>query len=154
VKESGVCLGTLIKSSQFSKKMLERTNMAIVLCSSEPRLKKIIAEAGFKELSLNKILAKALLEKDKAIRSFFVADEVMKIVLSIQGPVFLTDYEMLFDPRYNIDVLRLFCELSRRTKIVIKWCGTLDDNHLVYATPAYSDFHSYNIHDYDITCVI
>jgi hypothetical protein len=87
--------------------MLERTNMAIVLCSSEPRLKKIIAEAGFKELSLNKILAEALLEKDTAIRPQFVADEVMKIVSSIQGPIFLTDYEMLFDPRYSIDVIRL-----------------------------------------------
>jgi len=134
--------------------MLEKTNMAIVLCSSAPRLKKIIAEAGFKELSLNKILAAALVKKDTAIRPQFVADEVMKIVSSIQGPVFLTDYEMLFDPRYNIDVIRLFYELSRRAKIVIKWCGTLDDNHLAYATPAYKDFHSYNIHGYDITCVI
>ena len=147
-------MGTLIKSSQFSKNMLEKTNMAIVLCSSAPRLKKIIAEAGFKELSLNKILAETLVKKDTAIRPQLVADEVMKIVTSIQGPVFLTDYEMLFDPRYSIDVIRFFYELSRRAKIVIKWCGTLDDNHLVYATPAYRDFHSYNIHDYDITCVI
>jgi hypothetical protein len=147
-------LGTLIKSSQFSKKMLNNANIPIVLCSPAPRLKKIIAEAGFKELSLNKILAEALIKKDPAIRSQFVADEVMKIVSSIQGPIFLTDYEMLFDPRYNIDVIRLFYELSRRAKIVIKWCGTLDDNHLVYATPDYSDFHSYNIYGYDITCVI
>jgi len=147
-------LGTLIKSSLFSKKMLEKANLPVVLCSSAPRLKRIIAEAGFIELSLNKTLAEALLEKDIAIRPQFVTDKVMKIVLSIRSPVFLTDYEMLFDPRYSIDVIRLFYELSRRAKIVIKWCGTLDDNHLVYATPAYSDFHSYNIHDYDITCVI
>jgi hypothetical protein len=134
--------------------MLEKTNMAIVLCASAPRLKKIIAEAGFKELSLNKILAEALVEKDAAVRPQFVSDEAIRIVTSIQGPVFLTDYEMLFDPRYRIDVIRLFYELSRRAKIVIKWCCRLDDNHLVYATPAYRDFHSYNIHDYDITCVI
>ena len=92
--------------------------------------------------------------KDALLWKGLSVDEVMKIVSSIQGPIFLTDYEMLFDPRYSIDVIRLFYELSRRAKIVIKWCGTLDDNHLVYATPAYSDFHSYNIHDYDITCVI
>lgn len=78
----------------------------------------------------------------------------MKIVIATQAPVFLTDYEMLFDPRYNIDVIKLFCEMSRRVKIVIKWCGTLQDNRLVYATPAYKDFHSYNIYDYDIICVI
>ncbi len=153
-KRVGGCLGTLIKSSQFSKKMLEKTNMAIVLCSSAPRLKKIVAEVGFKELSLNKILAKALVKKDTAIRPQFVADEVMKIVSFLQTPIFLTDYEMLFDPRYNIDVIRLFYELSRRAKIVVKWCGTFDGNQLVYATPDYRDYHSYNIQDYDITCVV
>jgi hypothetical protein len=64
-------------------------------------------------------LAEALVKKDTAIRPQFVADEVMKIVSSIQGPIFLTDYEMLFDPRYSIDVIRFFYELSRRAKIVI-----------------------------------
>lgn len=147
-------MGTLIKSSQFSKKMLEKTNTPIILCSSAPRLKKIIAEADYQELRLNGLLAEALVKKDAAIRPQFVSDEAIRIVSSIQGPIFLTDYEMLFDPRYSIDVIRFFYELSRRAKIVIKWCGTLDDNHLVYATPAYRDFHSYNIHDYDITCVI
>lgn len=147
-------MGTLIKSSQFNKEMLKKIATPIVLCSSAARLKKIIAEAGFKDLSLNKILAEALLEKDTAVRPQFVSDEAIRIVTSIQGPVFLTDYEILFDPRYTIDVIRLFYELSRRVRIVIKWCGTLEDNHLVYATPAHRDFHSYNIQDYDITCVI
>lgn len=147
-------MGTLIKNSKINIDTIKKTTIPIILCSSAPRLKKIITECNYQELSLNKLLAKALVKKEVSIRPQLVADEVMKIVSSIQGPVFLTDYEMLFDPRYNIDVIRLFYELSRRAKIVIKWCGTLDDNHLVYATPVYRDFHSYNIHDYDITCVI
>lgn len=153
-KESGVCLGTLIKSSQFSKKMLENTNIPIVLCSSAPRLKKIIAEAGFKGLSLNKIFAEALVKKDAAVRPQLAIDEAVKIVSSLQAPVLLTDFEMLFDPRYKIDVIKFFYEMSRRVKIVIKWCGTFDGNRLVYATPAHRDYHSYNIQDYDVTCVI
>lgn len=147
-------MGTLIKNSKINIDTIKKTTIPIILCSLAPRLKKIITECNYQELSLNEELAKALVKKEVSIRPQLVADEVMKIVSSIQGPIFLTDYEMLFDPRYNIDVIRLFYELSRRAKIVIKWCGTLDDNHLVYATPAYSDFHSYNIHDYDITCVI
>lgn len=153
-KVSEVSLGTLIKNSKINIDTIKKTTIPIILCSSAPRLKKIITECNYQELSLNKELAKALVKKEVSIRPQLVADEVMKIVSSIQGPIFLTDYEMLFDPRYSIDVIRLFYELSRRAKIVIKWCGTLDDNHLVYATPTYRDFHSYNIHDYDITCVI
>lgn len=147
-------MGTLIRSSQINKEMLKKITTPIVLCSSAPRLKRFIADGGFKELRLNKILAEALVKKDAAVRPQFVADEAIKIVSSIKAPVLLTDYEMLFDPRYNIDVIRLFYELSRRVKIVIKWCGTIDGTHLVYATPAHRDFHSYNIQDYDITCVI
>lgn len=147
-------MGTLIKNSKINIDTIKKTTIPIILCSLAPRLQKIITECNYQELSLNKKLAKALVKKEVSIRSQLVADEVMKIESSIQGPIFLTDYEMLFDPRYNLDVIRLFSELSRRAKIVIKWCGTLDDNHLVYATPAYRDFHSYNIHDYDITCVI
>ena len=147
-------MGTLIKSSQFSKKMLEKTNTPIILCSSAPRLKKIMAEAGYHELIINGLLAEAIRKNHAASRPQFVSDEAIRIVSPILGPIYLPDYEMLFDQRYNIDVFRLFYELSRRAKIVIKWCGTLDDNHLVYATPAYIDFHSYNIHDYDVTCVI
>lgn len=134
--------------------MLEKMNLPVVFCSFSSRHKKIVVEAGFKEVSLNKLLAETLLKIEPNTRTQFVFDEVMKIVIATQAPVFLTDYEMLFDPRYNIDVIKLFCEMSRRVKIVIKWCGTLQDNRLVYATPAYKDFHSYNIYDYDIICVI
>ena len=147
-------MGALLKISQFNKEILKKTEVPIVLCSFLPRLEKIVAGAGFKELSLNKILAEALLKRDMALRPQFARDEAIRIISSVQSPILLTDYEMLFDPRYSIDVIRLFYELSRRTKIVIKWCGTLDDNQLVYATSAYRDFHSYNIHDYDIICVI
>ena len=147
-------MGTLIRSSQINKEMLKKITTPIVLCSSAPRLKRFIADCGFKELSLNKILAETLVKKEEAIRPQFAADETIRIVSSIQAPVLLKDYEILFDPRYKIDVIRLFYELSRRVKIIIKWCGTIDDNHLVYATPAHRDFYSYNIQDYDITCVI
>jgi hypothetical protein len=154
MKGSELSLGTLIRISEINIETIRKVTIPIIFCSLAPRLKKLINDCNYQELSLNKELAKALVEKDVIIRSRFVADEVMKIVSLIQGPILLTDYEMLFDPRYNIDVLKLFYELSRRAKMVIKWCGALDDNRLVYATPAYSDFHSYNIHDYDIICVI
>ena len=147
-------MGTLIKNSKINIDTIKKTTIPIMLCSSAPRLKKIITECNYQELSLNNELAKALVKKEVSIRPQLVADEVMKIVSSIQGPVLLRDYEMLFDPRYNIDVIRFFYELLRRVKIVIKWCGAIDDNRLVYATPAHRDFHSYDIQDYDITCVI
>ena len=147
-------MGAIIKSSQFNKEMLKKISTPIVLCSFAPRLKKIFTETGYKELSLNKMLAEALFEKESSDRPQFVSDEAIRIITSLQDPILLTDYEILFDPRCCLDVIRFFYELSRRVKIVIKWCGTLEDDRLVYATPDHIDFHSFNICDYDITCVI
>ncbi|HHW00113.1 MAG TPA: BREX-3 system P-loop-containing protein BrxF [Clostridiaceae bacterium] len=154
MKESEYSLGALIKSSQISKDVFEKFTVPIVLCSFAPRIKRFIADGKFEELGLNKLLAENLIKKDAGLRPQLAADEAMKIIASPQVPVLLTDYEMLFDPRYKIDVIKFFCELSRRVKIIVKWCGRIDNNHLLYATPAHEDFHSYNIENYDIICVI
>jgi len=116
-------LGTIIKNSQFNADVLNKSSIPIVLCSSTQRVNKIIAESHYYELSLNNMLAESLVGKDAATRPKLVNDEIMKIVDSVHVPILLMDYEMLFDPRYNIDVIRLFYELSRRVKIVIRWCG-------------------------------
>jgi len=154
LKESEYSLGALIKSSQISKDMFEKFTIPIILCSFTPRIKRFIAEGKFEELGLNKSLAENLLKQEASIRPQFASEEAIKIITSSQVPVLLTDYEMLFDPRYKIDVIRFFYELSRRVKIIVRWCGTIDNNHLLYATPAHEDFHSYDIENYDIICVI
>jgi hypothetical protein len=69
-------------------------------------------------------------------------------------PVYLTDYEMLFDPRYEIDVLRLFVELARRNKLIVKWCGQASEKTISYAEPGYSDYKQYKISDYDVAIVL
>ena len=67
-----------------------------------------------------------------------------------QGPevVLIKDFEMLFDPRYQIDVLKLFCDLSRQRRIAVLWCGTFRDNRLEFAEPGFADFQSYNTDQY------
>lgn len=147
-------MGTLIKSHQLSKEMFEKIVTPIVLCSSTPKLERFIAEGELQEFSFNTVLAESLQKIDPAVRPHVALDEASKIASSLEKPVLLTDYEMLFDPRYKIDVLRFFCKLSGRVKVVIKWCGTFDGKHLIYATPDHRDFHSYDIQHYDITYVM
>jgi hypothetical protein len=61
---------------------------------------------------------------------------------------------MLFDPRYELDVLRLFTDLARGTKLIVKWCGKVDGNTLTYAEQGYADYKRYNSTDYNVTIVI
>lgn len=105
-------------------------------------------------LNLNIKLAEELLKVPQDRRSKYTNDAVMSIISQCHAAVFLTDYEMLFDPRYDIDAVKVFYEISRRQKVVVKWCGTVSDNCLVFASPEYKDYHSFKIQDYDISCVI
>ena len=65
----------------------------------------------------------------------------------------LMDFEILFDPRYKIDVVRLIYEVSRLRKIIALWPGTLCENNLIYANVEAPEYQVYNINNYDITCI-
>lgn len=134
--------------------VLKKATTPIILCSFSNRVAKLMESGKFVPLNLNIKLAEALLKIPQSQRSRKANDEIMKIVSECHDPTFLEDYEILFDPRYDIDAIKVFIEISRRQKVVVKWRGRLNGNSLEYAAPEYSDYHSFRIQDYDITCVI
>lgn len=134
--------------------VLKKASTPIILCSYPNRVARLMDHGRYVPLNLNIKLAEALVKFPQLQRSKRANDEVMTIVTQCQTPTFFEDYQILFDPRYNIDAIRVFTELSRHQKVVVKWCGRLNGNSLEYATPEYKDFHSFRIQDYDITCVV
>lgn len=147
-------MGAIIKVSLLDANVLNATTTPIVLCSFPNRITKLIDSNMYVPLNLNVKLADALLKFPQSQRSQKAHDETMKIVTQCHTQTFIEHYEILFDPRYGIDAIRVFTELSRYQKAVIKWCGTLNGGALEYATPEYNDFHSFRIQDYNITCFV
>jgi len=147
-------LSTKISSFQFDEILLEKTNSPIIVCSNTPRVIRVLNTSGFIEVSLNKLLAEKLLSKNSKERINSVYDETVEIIKAFKQPIYLIDYEMLFDPRYKLDVIKMFCDLARFIKMVVKWCGNFENDKLVYSVPNYKDYHSYNINNYNIICVI
>lgn len=147
-------MGVTINVSMLNTNVLKKATTPIILCSFSNRVAKLMESGKFVPLNLNIKLAEALLKIPQSQRSRKANDEIMKIVSECHDPTFLEDYEILFDPRYDIDAIKVFIEISRRQKVVVKWRGRLNGNSLEYAAPEYSDYHSFRIQDYDITCVI
>lgn len=147
-------MGSIINVSKLREDLLKKATNPIILCSFPNRIAKLIEGGQYNHLNLNVKLAEALLKFPESQRSQKANDEIMEIFFQCHTPVFLADYEILFNPRYDIDAIKVFTEISRRQKIVVKWCGRLNGNSLEYATPEYKDYHSFRIQDYDITCVI
>lgn len=147
-------MGVSIPVRMLNAEVLRKATNPIVLCTFPNRVARLMETEQYVLVNMNVLVAEALLRFPKQQRHARANDETMSIVSQCHSPVFLKDYDILFDPRYNIDALKVFGELSRRQKVVVKWCGTLNGNSLNYASPEYKDYHSFRIQDYDITCVI
>lgn len=147
-------MGATISVSMLNADVLKKTTTPIILCSFPKRVARLMEGGQYVPLNLNIKLAEALLKFPQSQRSRRANDEVMSIVSQCDKPTFLEDYEILFDPRYDIDAIKVFTEIARRQKVVVKWCGRLNGNSLEYATPENKDSQSFRIQDYDITCVL
>lgn len=145
-------MGEAINSRKFNIKQYMDRPFPIVLCNPNTALIQNIVDAGYHRYSLNLSLANALSTLSEEDRTGKVRETVFAL-LPKQQAVYLVDYEMLFDPRYGLDVLKLLYEIARRQKLVVKWCGEYRPLTLVYAEPEYPEFKQYKVADYDIICV-
>ena len=146
-------MGLLVNSRALTADQLLRLPSPVLLCAKRDDFTKAILEAGIQTVSVNLPLAKELV--GQPVSEILTNVTATAVRLMPDGlPVFLTDYEMLFDPRYNLDVIKLFCEIARHNKLIVKWCGSFDGDSLVYSEPGYDDYAKYIVSEYEITCVI
>lgn len=67
--------------------------------------------------------------------------------------VTIKDIDVLFNPEYQIDVLKILIEARKRKKFSVIWPGKYEDGKLVYAEEGFPDYKVYKLDDYDITYV-
>lgn len=68
--------------------------------------------------------------------------------------VIITDIDVMFNPEYQVDVLKILIAARKRKKYSVIWPGSFEDGRLIYAEEGYMDYRVYEIANYDITCVI
>lgn len=130
-----------------------REKRPVVLCAPSALLEEVLLKNGYTPIGLNLPLAKKLASRPQKERADFVTEDALSLLVNADK-VLLQDFEMLFDPRYRLNVLRTFGTIALSRKLVVKWCGSFDDDALMYAAPEYPDYKRYPIGSYDVTCVI
>jgi len=152
-ERNDVSMGAVISVSSLSKEVLKNASAPIILCSFSNRIARLICGSQFTSLNINIRLAEKLLNYPIEQRPQMANDEAMSIVSECNSPTLFENYEILFDPRYDVNTIKVFTELARRQKVIVKWCGTLNGNSLEFATVNDKDYHSYMVQDFDIICV-
>ena len=67
--------------------------------------------------------------------------------------VTIKDIDVMFNPDYKVDVLKILIAARKRKRYSVIWPGRLEDGKLIYGEEGYPDYKVYKIADYDITCV-
>ena len=146
-------MGSRVKYSAAIIESIAKSNLATIICGLSERHMNRIYYIFDETISLNIMLAQIIIKFNIDDRLEMVHQEAISILTQSTAPIILKDFEMLFDPRYNIDVLRLITEVSRKRKIIAIWPGVLDKDNLVYADAESPDYQVFNINHYDIICV-
>lgn len=146
-------MGSKVKCSLTVIENIAKSNAPIILCNLSKRYLNNVLELSNETISLNLRLAQNLLKFQVDERADVVQNEVMTILTENRSSLLIKDFEMLFDPRYKVDVVKLISEVSRLRKVIALWPGIISENNLIYANAESPDYQVCNINNYDIICV-
>lgn len=104
--------------------------------------------------SISKALAERLLKCKENRRSMKLGQIFNEVLDLYPDGVTVKDIDVMFNPDYQVDVLRILSEARKRKEYSVIWPGRCEDGKFIYGEEGYADYKVFTIDDYDITCVI
>ncbi len=100
-------------------------------------------------VNVNLELSRRMLDLTERQRALQLPRLLAEIVgASAADVVLLDNVEVLFDVSLKQDSLRLLQGLSRNKTVVAAWSGSIDGEHMVYATPDHPEYKRYPLRDF------
>lgn len=100
-------------------------------------------------VNVNLELSRRMLDLTERQRALQLPRLLAELVgASAADVVLLDNVEVLFDVSLKQNPLRLLQGLSRNKTVVVAWSGTIDGEHLVYATPDHPEYKRYPLRDF------
>jgi hypothetical protein len=100
-------------------------------------------------INVNLALSRCMLDLTERQRALQLPRLLSEIVGASAADVILLDnVEVLFDVSLKQDPLRLLQGLSRNKTVVAAWSGSIEGEHMVYATPDHPEYRRYPLRDF------
>lgn len=115
---------------------------------------KKIQELQHQPVSISKRLAEKLLDIRPRRRSMRLEQCLNEVLSELPDGVIVRDFDVMFNPDYQVDVLKILTEARRHKEYSAIWPGEKKDGKLIYGEEGYPDYKTYEIENYDITCII
>lgn len=141
-------MGIVIDSYQFAHSDHNSMAKPIIYCHPS---KEIYEQA----ISLNISLAVELKRQGTAMmRTMRMEQDILKVLNAIPENSIIKDFDVMFHPDYQIDVIKTMENAYRKRQFSLIWPGRYEDGKLYYAEEGYKDYKIFEISNYDITVVI
>lgn len=118
------------------------------------RLVVLIGKPTGNEVSINKKLSEALVKIKPSRRTMQMEKCLLSVLESIPMDSTIKDIDVLFNPEYKIDVLKMMIDANKKHPFKVLWSGTYEEGRLIYSEEGFADYKTYEINDYDIVCVV
>ena len=105
-----------------------------------------------KDISLE--IARKLIEIPEKARTLKITNTISDIVKKYPDETIFKGFDVLFNPSYQIDIIKVLTNIRKQHIFKIIWPGTFADSQLIYSEEGFKDYAKFNIDNYDITCVI
>lgn len=140
-------MGVIIKARDLPA--LERGGMArpVIYCHPD----KTLAEQA---VPINVDMAKKLSEVKPNRRTMRLEQCLRQVIDSLPDNPVLCDFDVLFNPDYEVDILRIMASIGKTKPFQLIWPGRFEDGRLLYAEEGYKDYKNYEIDKYDVTVVV
>ena len=88
--------------------------------------------------SISKDLSNELMSCDETRRSIKFEQIFSSVLGKYPDGVIIKDIDVMFNPSYKIDVLKILIAARKKKKFSVIWSGRLDDEKLKYGEEGYS----------------
>lgn len=103
---------------------------------------------------INLLLAEKLARCKPNRRTMQIESFFNQILDQLSDDAIIKDFDVMFNPDYKVDILKIMVNACKRKPFSIIWPGKCEDGRLIYAEDSYPDFKTFNIAEYDVTCII
>ena len=138
-------MGTLVEY----RKMPDRDTVYRLLIFS-----KDISEIASAAVAMNKRIASELVGMKPIRRTLMLEKCFVNVIQSLPEHSVIKDIDVLFNPVYKVDVMKLLVSAYKQKSFSLVWPGSYVDGKLIYSEEGYLDYRVYEIKDYDIMYVI
>lgn len=104
--------------------------------------------------SINRFLAEKLADCQPNRRTMRIETFFSQVLSQFPDGIVIKDFDVMFNPDYKVDVLKIMVDACKRKPFSIIWPGKYEDGKLFYAEDGYSDFKIFSVEEYDVTCII